>query len=188
MNTENPRRSSPHDSDVSTPITENTRRISTQDSDAYDVSSGWVTTPVAAKALGVAVRTVQLYVRKGLLKAKAEGEGVNKTYYISIDSVNELRIRRIEEGKLGANTPIDASDDTPHSPAAEFAEVFRDLAARLAHESARAASLETRLELTERAQSSLEEENQALRDETERLRSEVQAERSKGFWRRLFGS
>jgi hypothetical protein len=52
---------------------------------------------------------------------------------------------------------------------------------------AEAAHLRTRLQLTEQAQSSLEEQARALREERDRLRSELEAERSKGFWARLFG-
>jgi hypothetical protein len=53
--------------------------------------------------------------------------------------------------------------------------------------STEAADLRARLQLTERAQSSLEEEARTLREERDRLRSELEAERSKGFWARLFG-
>ena len=45
--------------------------------------SGWTTTKVAAKVLGVSRRMVQEYVRRGELRAIAEGKGVNKTYYVS---------------------------------------------------------------------------------------------------------
>jgi hypothetical protein len=51
-----------------------------------------------------------------------------------------------------------------------------------------------RAELTERTESSLREdlerereERREAREEAERLRAELEAERSKGFWRRLFG-
>jgi hypothetical protein len=50
-----------------------------------------------------------------------------------------------------------------------------------------AADLRARLQLTEQAQSALEEEARALREERDRLRAELEEERSKGFWRRLFG-
>jgi excisionase family DNA binding protein len=56
--------------------------------------SGWVSTEQAAKALGVSRRMVQEYVRRGTLEALTEGEGVSKTYYVSIDSLNALRERR----------------------------------------------------------------------------------------------
>ncbi len=54
--------------------------------------------------------------------------------------------------------------------------------------------LEGRLELTERAESTLREdlerersERREAQEEARRLREELEAERSKGFWRRLFG-
>jgi len=56
------------------------------------------------------------------------------------------------------------------------------------------AELRARLQFTERALSALEARAQALRKERDRseeerarLRAELEAERSKGFWRRLFG-
>ena len=56
------------------------------------------------------------------------------------------------------------------------------------------AELRARLQTTERALSALEEHARALRkerdhlrEERDRLRAELEAERSKGFWRRLFG-
>jgi hypothetical protein len=61
------------------------------------------------------------------------------------------------------------------------------MTARLENRTAEAVEMRTRLELTERAHSSTEEEAIRLREENERLRSELEAERSKGFWRRLFG-
>src|SRR3712207_260123 len=38
--------------------------------------SGWTTTKVARKALGVSACTVQSYIRRGLLDGQSEGEGV----------------------------------------------------------------------------------------------------------------
>ena len=52
---------------------------------------------------------------------------------------------------------------------------------------AQAAALETRLELTTQAESTLREQLEQEREEARRLREELEAERSKGFWRRLFG-
>jgi hypothetical protein len=57
----------------------------------------------------------------------------------------------------------------------------------MADEAARATALEKRLELTAQAESTLRGQLDQEREETERLRSELEAERSKGFWRRLFG-
>ena len=157
-------------------------------------SSGWVTVKVAAEALGVDPDTVRTYVSRGDLEAKLEGEGVEKTYIVSIDSVNALRDRR------------DASRKTPHSReksagmgggaegAEDLVEHIRELTSELIRSSSEAADLRARLELTERTESSLREdlervreERQRHQEEADRLRTELEAERSKDFWRRLFG-
>lgn len=128
--------------------------------------SGWTTTKQAAKVLGVSRRSVQGYVRRGLLEAREEGEGVNKTFYISIDSLNTLRNRRKSE----TPSPNDAAgaspvyDDAANAPA-NSAEILRHAIDRLEARTAEATELRIRLELTERTQSSLEE---ALREERRR--------------------
>lgn len=68
-----------------------------------------------------------------------------------------------------------------------LADVIRDMTARLEDRTAEAVEMRTRLELTERAHSTTEAEATQLRQENERLRSELEADRSKRFWRRLFG-
>jgi DNA-binding transcriptional MerR regulator len=143
--------------------------------------SGWVTTQVAAEALGVDPRTVRAYISRGILKAKAEGEGVEKAYSVDIDSVYALRDARKTSGK-GPRKVREKS-----AGAEDFAELVRDLTAQVVERSSEAADLRARLQLTERAQSTLEEEARALRAERDRLRAELEAERSKGFWARLFG-
>jgi hypothetical protein len=144
--------------------------------------SGWVTTQVAAEALGVDPRTVRTYISRGILKAKVEGEGVEKAYSVDIDSLYALRDARKSSGK-GPRKIREKSAD-----AEDFAELIRDLTAQVVERSSEAADLRARLQLTERTQSSLEEEARALREERDRLRAELEAERSKGFWSRLFGS
>ena len=52
---------------------------------------GWATTRVAAKALEVKPRQVRNYITEGELEYRTEGNGVNKTYLVSVHSVNELR-------------------------------------------------------------------------------------------------
>ena len=143
--------------------------------------SGWVTTQVAAEALGVDPRTVRTYISRGILKAKVEGEGVEKAYSVDIDSLYALRDARKSSGK-GPRKIREKSAD-----AEDFAELIRDLTAQVVERSSEAADLRARLQLTERTQSSLEEEARALREERDRLRAELEAERSKGFWARLFG-
>lgn len=158
-------------------------------------NSGWVTTSVAGKALGVTSRTVRNMINRGELVAKREGEGVETTYLVCISSLEDLRESRQQEGKV----PRKNRDDSGLGE--EVAEVIDNLAARLEARTYAEADLRARLELTEQAQSTLEEslarereradkereDRQQAQDEANRLREELEAERSKGFWRRLFG-
>jgi DNA-binding transcriptional MerR regulator len=143
--------------------------------------SGWVTTQVAAEALGVDPRTVRTYISRGELEARVEGEGVEKAYSVDVDSLYALREARKSSGKSPRKIREKSAE------AEDLAALVRDLTSQLVSTSAEAAHLRTRLQLTERTQSSLEEEAQALRGERDRLRAELEAERSKGFWSRLFG-
>jgi hypothetical protein len=56
--------------------------------------SGWVTTEVAAEALDVSPRTVRDYIANRKLEAKSEGEGVERRWLVSIDSVQAMREAR----------------------------------------------------------------------------------------------
>jgi phage terminase Nu1 subunit (DNA packaging protein) len=143
--------------------------------------SGWVTTQVAAEALGVDPRTVRTYISRGILNAKVEGKGVEKAYSVDIDSLYALRDARKSSGKRPRKTREKSAD------AEDLAALVRELTSQLVSTSADAAHLRTRLQLTEQTQSSLVEQAQALREERDRLREELEAERSKGFWARLFG-
>ena len=158
-------------------------RRNSQNTNAEDsATGGWTNTTTAGKALGVSPRTVQTYIRKGLLQGRVEGEGVRRTWYVSIDSLNALRAQRLAEGDAEV-----FREGSAEQVAEGIAEAMQNLSERLADEAAKAAEFRTRLELTEQAQSTVEEEARRLREENERLRSELEAERSKGFWRRLFG-
>jgi DNA-binding transcriptional MerR regulator len=145
--------------------------------------SGWVTTKQAAKALGVTPRTVQSYIKRGILDGKTQGEGVKLAWLVSIDSLNSLRAQRLAEADYAETF----RGDSPESGAEGFAEVVRNLYERLADEAARASAAEVRLELTEKAESTIREERDRFREERDRLRAELESERSKGFWSRLFG-
>ncbi len=151
------------------------------DSTEVSAGSGWVTTRVAAEALGVDPRTVRTYISRGILKAKVEGKGVEKAYSVDIDSLYALRDARKSSGKGPRKIRAKSAD------AEDFAELIRDLTSQVVERSSEAADLRARLQLTERTQSTLEEEARALRKERDRLREELEAERSKGFWARLFG-
>ncbi|MCA1731735.1 MAG: hypothetical protein LC751_20750, partial [Actinobacteria bacterium] len=83
----------------------------------------------------------------------------------------------------------------------DIAEVIESLSARLETRVAEAADLKARLELTAKAESTLQAERDRLvtdldrereertreRERAEQLQAELEAERSKGFWQRLFG-
>jgi hypothetical protein len=140
-----------------------------------------VTTQVAADALGVDPRTVRTYISRGILQAKVEGEGVEKAYSVDIDSLYALRDAR-KSPRKGPRKSREKS-----AGAEDFADLVRDLTAQVIESSSEAADLRARLQLTAQAQSTLEEEAQGLREERDRLRAELEAERSKGFWSRLFG-
>jgi predicted site-specific integrase-resolvase len=183
-------------------------------------NSGYVTTQVAAEALGVAVRTVRNYLRDGLLQGKKEEEGITERYLVSIDSVQKLRDQRQSEGKVRRSIPSSAAQG--HSAT----QVVREFAAKMQEQAMEIGALRTRLELTERAESSLredlererrqrqedvqreraerleaqqrveqlarehvqlEEEHSRVEREAQQLQEELEAERSKGFWARLFG-
>jgi len=140
-----------------------------------------VTTQVAADALGVDPRTVRTYIRRGLLNAKVAGEGVEKAYSVDVDSLYALRDSRKSSRKDPRKIRAKSAD------AEDLADLIRDLTAQVVERSSEAADLRARLQLTEHAQSTLEDEARRVSEERDRLRAELEAERSKGFWVRLFG-
>jgi hypothetical protein len=153
--------------------------------------SGFVTTKVAAEALGVNPRTVRAYIERGDLEAKAEGEGIQKTYLVSIDSVYALRDRRGWSAGIRRQTRVKPAE--AEVAADDLTSMVRDLTAELIQSTREAAELRTRLELTARAESTVKEERDGLREELRKEREralelEMQLRESrKGFWRRLFG-
>jgi chromosome segregation ATPase len=139
--------------------------------------SGWTTTKQAAKVLGVSRRSVQGYVRQGILEARDEGEGVNKRFLVSIDSLNALSTRRKREAGARANfAEPSAGLEERAKLAANTDEGLRHLIARLEARTEEATELRIRLELTEKAQSTLEDdlaEERRLREEAEREREDL---------------
>ena len=198
-------------------------------------SSGWVDTDVAAESLGVTARSVRNYILNGALIARKEKEGINERYVVSVDSLHALCDRRKQEGKPQARRrrASKQSEFTAERSAEEVrktaVDMLRETLTSLETHMAQNAELRVRLELTERAESTLreelererqerlevqgrarflekersetqqkvaqltqeyaelEEERSRLQNEAERLRDELQAERSRGFWARLFG-
>lgn len=176
------------------------RRSHPTDNDGQNASeSGWTTTDQAAKALAVSPRTVRRLIDRDELKGRKVIEGIVEAWEVSIDSLYALRDKRISEGQVRRNVPrVSARGrNIPDTPA----DHVRDLTDRIVRLSSEVGELRGRLELTVRAESTLQEERDRLmgelerereerrqtREENERLRSELEAERSKGFWRRLFG-
>ena len=60
--------------------------------------SGWVTMDVAARAVRVSPRTIRRLIERGELRAKAEGEGVERRWLVDVDSLYALRSSRTETG------------------------------------------------------------------------------------------
>jgi hypothetical protein len=137
--------------------------------------SGWVTTKVAARSLRVDPRTVRKYIKQGKLTARSEGEGVEKTYLVSVDSLHELlRVSRPDPRVTREDVPRESAES---ATSADLVDLVRDLSAEVTRRSSEAAELRTRLELTERAESS---QREALKQRlnTERLlREQAQRER-----------
>jgi hypothetical protein len=132
--------------------------------------SGWVTTEVAARALRVSPRTVRRYIERGELAAKPEGEGVNRVWLVSVDSLYALRASRppVPEDARSVEREAVTTDS--------IADALREMIARIEERAAEVAELRTRLELTTRAQSTVEEqlgEERHLRQEAERERDDL---------------
>jgi hypothetical protein len=139
--------------------------------------SGWTTTKQAAKLLGVSRRSVQGYVRRGLLEAQEQGQGVNKTFFVSIDSLNALHDRRRHEASEAAKFAEASAEaaETAHQYT-DTGEALRHAIERVEARTAEATELRIRLELTEQAQSTLQEElieERRRREEAERERDEL---------------
>jgi hypothetical protein len=136
--------------------------------------SGWTTTKQAAKVLGVSRRSVQGYVRRGLLEAQEQGQGVNKTFLVSIDSLNALHDRRRSEASEAAKFAEASADAVEEANQYTSAgEALRHAIERVEARTAEATELRIRLELTEQAQSTLHEElfeERRRREEAERER------------------
>ena len=145
-----------------------------------EARSGWVSTKQAAKSLGVSPRTVRWHIEQGNLVAKAEGEGVRRSWLVSIDSLQAFRDARQSAGEAPRYNRM--FEEGAEIAGESLGNPIRELADRLAEEAARAAEYRVRLELTEQAQSSLEEELAG-----ERIRRE-QAERDRDELRRMLES
>jgi hypothetical protein len=144
---------------------------------------GWVTTSVAAAALGIKPRQCRNLIQEGELEAKLEGEGRDKRYFVSVSSLEALRDKRQSEGKLPLNRRGTTEDE---DVGADLGQWVRELTARLETRAAENAELRTRLELTEKADSTLREQLDRERERADRLEEELREAR-RSWWRRMFG-
>src|SRR5215210_7772268 len=117
-------------------------------------SSGWVTTDVAAEALGVSARSVRNFIMNGDLVARKEIEGINDRYLVSVDSLYALRDRRKQAGKLPRNfrRASSRSEEPAELVRKTAVDMLRETLASLETHIAQNAELRARLELTERAE------------------------------------
>jgi hypothetical protein len=153
-----------------------------------DRGSGWVATDVAAKSLAVSPRSVRRFIDRGELEGRKVEEGIVTAWEVSIDSLYALRDKRKakgqSEGQVRRRVPrmsVEQEETTDTS------DIILRLTSELVRHSSELGELRARLELTAKAESSLREERDQARAEAEKFRAELEAERSKGFWRRLFG-
>ena len=138
------------------------------------------TTGQAARILKVTDRGVRKMIDRGELEANQDERG---RHLIPQRAVHAM----LEERRAG----VGESSTEETSRSAEEARELRERVEGLQRELGR---LEGRLELTERTESTMREERERLeqllgeeRAERQRLQEQLDAERSRGFWQRLFG-
>jgi len=135
-----------------------------------------VTTQQAARALAISPRTVRWHIDQGNLEAKPQGEGVKRAWLISIDSLQAFRDSRQHAGQSTGDYRAILED--ADIAAEGRGSAIRELADRLVEEAAKASEFRVRLELTERAESTLREEleeERRRREGAERERDELAA-------------
>jgi hypothetical protein len=138
---------------------------------------GWVTTQVAARSLDISPRTVRWHIEQGHIEAKPQGEGVRRSWLVSIDSLQAFRDARQRQGQSpggfrAEQQSADIAAQRPGNP-------IRELADRLVEEASRASEFRVRLEISEKAESTLREElaeERRQREEAERERDELRRE------------
>ena len=149
------------------------------------------TTSQAARILKVTDRGVRKMIDRGELEAEADGRGRHRIPQRAVHAM-------LEERRAARDVaPLEISREE----ATRAAEEARELRERVQDLQRQLGRVEGRLELTERTESTMREdlERERARSEEERrradaereraedLRRELEAERSRGFWRRLFG-
>jgi hypothetical protein len=132
--------------------------------DNDSANEGWVTTRVAAVALGIQPRRVRNYIADGELEARTKGEGANRRYLVSISSVEALRDKRLPEGKVSEqNRGNNGAWEVPRQR--ELSERIEDLQRQLGR-------MEGHLELAQVTESTLREQLQRERERADRLEAD----------------
>ncbi len=139
--------------------------------------AGWVTTQVAARSLDISPRTVRWHIEQGHIEAKPQGEGVRRSWLVSIDSLQAFRDARQRQGQYprGFREEQQSADIAAQAPG----NPIRELADRLVEEASRASEFRVRLEISEKAESTLREdlaEEQRRREQAERERDDLRRE------------
>ena len=139
--------------------------------------AGWVTTQVAARSLDISPRTVRWHIEQGHIEAKPQGEGVRRSWLVSIDSLQAFRDarQRQRQSPEGFREEQQSADIAAHPPG----NPIRELADRLVEEASRASEFRVRLEISEKASSTLRDdlaEERRRREEAERERDDLRRE------------
>ena len=139
--------------------------------------AGWVTTQVAARSLDISPRTVRWHIEQGHIEAKPQGEGVRRSWLVSIDSLQAFRDarQRQRQSPEGFREEQQSADIAAHPPG----NPIRELADRLVEEASRASEFRVRLEISETASSTLRDdlaEERRRREEAERERDDLRRE------------
>ena len=141
----------------------------------------YVSVGEAAEILGVHRNTVRNRIKSGRIRAHKAIEGDKEVYRVELDSlganghvrtsavVHNKGAQRTTEGANMVEALVNKIDQVVQQYTRELGDIREQLGA----------------ERTRREQA--EEKAQEAEQETERLRLELETERSKGFWRRLFG-
>ncbi len=181
MERDSPRKAEPPPNNPAEPSDEDNGELGEEQVDIAG-SSGYTTTKQAAKALGVSRRTVQSYVRRGELEAVVEGEGVEKTFFVSIDSLNALRERRRIPGEgapssAGVASDASAGSGVPTNDAKGTGELAPDLIEIVQDLQYRLGRAEAQVELTARTESTLREQLVREQERADRLEAELREAR-----------
>jgi len=144
----------------------------------------WLTREEAARALGKTPRTVDRLLARGRLVRQGEGVPVK---------VSKESVERVAGEQLAAVRPVPEiklpqdSYDAMRLKMDRLEAQLRDRDQALLTWEGQVAALEAAIEEERTARTDAEAVAEQERQERERLAAELEAERSRGFWSRLFG-